>query len=266
MEKQLLLPKELPISPDEENSERIFKVWLRTVEDFIEALSEARQDDAPKINKKRIIISCLSPNVYPYVEESESHKNVVEVLRRTFVKTTNNVYARHLLVSRRQRPDKSISEYLQVLKTLAKDCTFTNVTAQEFSEQLTRDSFINGLSSAFIRQRLLQNAELTLDRAYELADNLDRACRHALATERSQPGASVTKVADIQSTSSPHDKFSLELNEHLLAATKTTTKWRKRNSCYFCGGPYRFNRSECPTKNAVCHGCGKSGHYQKACR
>ena len=77
------------------------------------------------------------------MEESESYENVVEVLKRTFVKTKNNMYARHLLVSRRQRPDESLSEYLQVLKILAKDCTFTNVTAQEFREQLTRDSFIN---------------------------------------------------------------------------------------------------------------------------
>ena len=58
--------------------------------------------------------------MYPYVEESDSYENVVEVLRRTLVKTKNNVCARHLLVSRRQRPDESISEYLQVLKTLAK--------------------------------------------------------------------------------------------------------------------------------------------------
>ena len=65
MDKQLLRLKELSISPNEENSERIFKFWLRTVKDFIEALSEARQDDAPQINKKRVIISCLLPNVYP---------------------------------------------------------------------------------------------------------------------------------------------------------------------------------------------------------
>ena len=87
MDKQLLRPKELSISPNEENSERIFKFWHRTVEDFIKALSEARQDNAPLINKKRIIISCLSQNVYSYVEQSESYKNVVEILRRTFVKT-----------------------------------------------------------------------------------------------------------------------------------------------------------------------------------
>jgi len=36
----------------------------------------------------------------------------------------NNVYAWHLLVSRRQASGESISEYLHVLKDLAKDCFF----------------------------------------------------------------------------------------------------------------------------------------------
>ena len=112
MDKQLLRPKELSISPHEENSEKIFKFWLCTVEDFIEALSETRKNDAPQINKKRIIISCLSPNVYPFVEESASYENVVKVLKRTLVKTKCNVYDKHLLVSRRQGPDESISDFL----------------------------------------------------------------------------------------------------------------------------------------------------------
>ena len=79
MDKQLLRSKKLSISSNEENSDRIFKFWLRTVEDFIVALSEARQDDAPQINKKSITISCISPKVYPYVKESESYENVVKV-------------------------------------------------------------------------------------------------------------------------------------------------------------------------------------------
>ena len=115
-----------------------------------------------------------------------------------FVKTKNNVYvyARRLLVRQRRRPDESVSEYLQVLKTIAKDCTFTNVTAQEFREQRTCDASVNGLSSAFIRQCLLRNVELTLNYACQLADNLGRACRHVLAVERTQPAASFANAAN----------------------------------------------------------------------
>ena len=96
-----------------------------------------------------------------------------------YIKKKNNVYARHLLVSRRQAPTESVSEFLQTLKGLAKECSFDDVSAAVYREELTRDSFINNLSSLSIRQRLLEKYNLTLVQAYELADSLDRAQRQS---------------------------------------------------------------------------------------
>jgi len=48
-----------------------------------------------------------------------------------------------------------------------------------YREQLTRDAFINGLASPVVRQRLLEKEELSLNQAFELADNLDRAHRYS---------------------------------------------------------------------------------------
>jgi len=79
-------------------------------------------------------------------------------------------YARHLLVSRHQQPGESVTEYAQTLKAPAKECTFGAVTADEYRAELTRDAFINGLSSPFIRQRILEKDELHLVQAVELAD------------------------------------------------------------------------------------------------
>ena len=163
------------------------KFWLRTVEDFIEALVETQPEQArANFNRRRVVVSCLSPAIYEYVEEAETYERVIEILKQTFIKRKNNVYARHLLVSRRQSSNEFIAEYLQALKTLSKDCTFRNVTAQQYREELVRDSFINGLSSAVIQQRLLENDKLSVDRAYELADNLDRAYQHAVSLNTSQ--------------------------------------------------------------------------------
>ena len=72
-----------------------------------------------------------------------------------------------------------------MLKSLAKDCTFSEVTAATYREELTRDAFINGLSSASIRQRLLERAEITLVQAFELDESLDRAQRQALSMGQS---------------------------------------------------------------------------------
>ena len=145
--------------------------WLRIVEDIISTLQELRRDDDPEVNKTRIIINCLSPAVYPHVEETETYDMIVQILKNLYIKKKNNVYTRHLLVSRRKGTDEAISEFLHILKGLTKDCAFSDVTADMYREELTRD-FINGLASSAVRQRLLGKEELFLNQAFELVDNL----------------------------------------------------------------------------------------------
>jgi len=41
------------------------------------------------------------------------------------------------------------------------------VSAEQYREELIRDSFINGLSSQGIRQRLLEKDDLSLEAAYD---------------------------------------------------------------------------------------------------
>jgi len=171
MDKQLLRPRELCVEPGAPDACRVFAFWLRTVEDFIDSLRELRRDGDPDINRKRIIINCLSPSVNPCVEDAADYEDVVRILKSLYVKQKNNVYARHLLVSRRQLQGETLPEYLQVLKSLAKGCTFSEVTAATYREELTRGAFINGLSSASIRRRLLERAEITLVQAFELAES-----------------------------------------------------------------------------------------------
>jgi len=175
----MLRPRELLIEPEQPHAASVLNFWLRTVDDFISTLQELRSDDDPEVNKKRVIINCLSPGVSPHVEEAETYDMIVQFLKALYVKKKNNVYARHLLVSRRQGSDESISELLHVLKGLAKDCTFSVVTADTYREELSRDAFINGLASSAVPQRLLEKEELSLNQAFKLADNLDRVHRYS---------------------------------------------------------------------------------------
>jgi len=78
-----------------------------------------------------------------------------------------------LLATRGQRPDECLAEFLQALNVLAKDCVFKDVTAAQSKEEFISDTFINGLSSSSIRQRLLEHADLDLRKAIDLADSLD---------------------------------------------------------------------------------------------
>jgi len=73
MDKQLLCPRVLHIEPEQSDAASMFNFWLRTVKEFISTLQELRRDDDPAVNQKRIIMNCLSPAVYPDVEEAETY-------------------------------------------------------------------------------------------------------------------------------------------------------------------------------------------------
>jgi len=70
-----------------------------------------------------------------------------------------------MLATRKQQMNESIDLYLAFLKILSKECAFKSLSAIEYRDEYIRDSFINGLLSNNIRQRLLENNTLKLEEA-----------------------------------------------------------------------------------------------------
>lgn len=79
------------------------------------------------------------------------------------------------MATRRQQSGESLDEFLRELHKLSKDCNFKAITAEQYREELVRDAFINGIASAFIRQRLLENKSFNLEAAHSQARTLDLA-------------------------------------------------------------------------------------------
>ena len=113
------------------------------------------------------------------------------------------------------------------------------MTADQYREELVRDSFINGLSLPLIRQRLLENTTLSLQQAYTQAISLDLAQKNA--DPYVQP---IAHVATVTPFAAPDDKtytYSEEPEASALAAV-----YPKKN-CYFCGGaPHK-----CPAREYI---------------
>ena len=65
---------------------------------------------------------------------------------------------------RKQKPDTSVEEFLQGLYQLDKDCDFRDVTVAKYKQDLIRDATISELMSRHIRQRLIENNQLTLEK------------------------------------------------------------------------------------------------------
>ena len=186
----------------------------------------------------------MSHSVYDYVEDCTDYNSVVTILEKLYVKTPKEIFARHPLATRRQQSGESLDGFLLELRRLSKDCNLKAVSAEQYKEELVRDSFINGLSSPLIRQRLLENKTLTLDQAYSQATSLDVAQKNSAAY--SQPAVHVAAV-DLPST--PEDDNSL--CPDVLGQKPPLATTYSKNKCFYCGGASITDVNVPPVKQCV---------------
>ena len=85
------------------------------------------------------------------------------------------------------------------MKRLSKDCNFKSVSAEKNREDFIRDSFINGLQSKGIRQRLLENKTLDLKTAFDQARALEMAQNNSESYYRPNVNLPISASASIES-------------------------------------------------------------------
>ena len=82
-----------------------------------------------------------------YFRDCLDYEAAIEKLTQHFSNIlSNEIFARHLLASR----SETLSEFLRELHMLSKDCNIKGVSAEEYREELIRDTFISGLASPMI--------------------------------------------------------------------------------------------------------------------
>ena len=173
---KLLRPATLTEDPGSATALKTWRHWKRTWDFFLDSLPTPTEGAGP--NKLAHLINLLAPNIYEIIADSTTYDEAIQTLEAVYDKPKNETFARFLLSSCKQEVGQSLDQYLQTLKTLAKDCNFTNVSAEQHKEEAIRDAFISGLSSNHIRQRLLERSKLSLETAFNDARSLDHHHHH----------------------------------------------------------------------------------------
>jgi len=145
------------------------------------------------------------------------------------------------------------------LKRLSVDCNFAAVTTVQHRGGAIRDAFIAGISSASIRQRLLESENLDLQHIFDKAKSLDEAQQNAEVISESRP---ISSVSNNVAAMTPSDQIT-EPRERNISEAETVAVLTKK--CYFCGNK-RHARRLFPFKDAICFKCRKKGHFAKFCR
>ena len=263
MEK-FLRPPTFDVEPSASNSSRLWAHWFKIFTNFLESLNNVEA-----AGKLRLLINHVSSTVYEYISECSTYDDALKTLKDLYDKPCSEVFARHKLLTCSQKDGESLDQFMHSLKQLCKDCDFKKVDASQNRDDYVRDAFISGISSGFIRQRLLENRTLTLQVAFDQARSLEQAQLQAdlyKVPEKANPSYSGNLLNAAHPTQGFENMPKEDLNathepNHLEIVNGTFIK-----KCFFCGGKMHKNRSQCPARDVVCHNCDIKGHFAKVCK
>ncbi|XP_062596544.1 uncharacterized protein LOC134257995 [Saccostrea cucullata] len=175
----------------------------------------------------------------------------LDVLIRKFedfcIPKTNITVARHRFNTRVQGPSKRIDQYITELKLIAKDCSFENL-----EDGLIRDRIVCGAFSSRVKERLLREDNLSLEKAVSLC-RADEECRKQIKTINEEE-----KVHALKKT------FVKQRNPD---SRQRGTPKKTSQEMFNCGRcRKKHEKGNFPAYGKTCYKCKKSNHFQKICK
>ena len=255
---KLLKPSKLAIDPNSSSSAKEWKHWISTFNSYVSRFVGSESSEQVDGDKLAALVNCASAEVYEHFDQCTSFTEAEATLEKLFVKQPNEVFARHLLRVAKQKPQQSLADFKCTLTKLAKDCKFKDVTAAQYRDDMLRDSFINGLLSSDIRQRLLEHKTLCLNEAYEQAVTLDNARKDNIVFS-SHTSGSVDSSFNCLNNSDP-------ASEALAPVELASSSFKSKGVCRSCGRDRPHDFKNCKARMLNCFKCGERGHFSRACR
>lgn len=246
---RLLRPDKFDIDPGTPTAELKYRYWKETFQNFLAV--ETESEKISNATKLKILLNNVTPNIYSFIREAKDYSTAVSTLDKIYIKSKNKIHARYVLTSTKQKPEETVADYLRTLQQLAFECNFESVTANEYRNEYVRDVFIAGIQSNRIRQRLLENLNITLEEATNQAMSLEMA---EINSKDFDSNVHTGLLSQIENTDEGNE------SSQNLAAAPTT-----RRRCFFCGGNIH-QRIKCPAFHSTCTKCDKKGHFAKVCR
>ena len=235
-----LRPARLEISTVNEESSKRYVYWEKTFQNYISTLEDANNEQ----KKLMVLTNNISMENFDIIQDCTTYTEALEKLKKHYVKKKNSMFARHVLLSRKQG-EESLEEYLCVLNDLSRSCDYKSVDAETYRNESVMIAFIKGIKSGYIRQKILedQSENMTLDKVIQTALVIEGAQKNSEAFNHMSVGAHQVAAVD-------KSRFNENNNDKI---------------CSFCGYPWHQRRIDCPAYNATCHHCGVTGHFSRVC-
>lgn len=223
--------------------------WKRSFEYYIQAsgiVSESRKIavllHVGGLELQEVFHSVVDPSV-----KIETLQQAYDIFDGQFLPKRNVIYERHVFRKEAQRPGETIDVFATRLRGLVRTCEYGSL-----QDEMVRDQIVDKCLSHRLRCHLLREQCLTLQSALTIARSMEDADRQA---ELMEDRASEELAARAVVSSRPDRRTS----------TGAPDQAHGRTRCFRCGKG-THDPDDCFARNKKCHGCGRVGHYQRACR
>ncbi|UYV63208.1 K02A2.6-like, partial [Cordylochernes scorpioides] len=208
----------------------------------------------------RFLISNRGPNVQRIFlnlpDEKENYEQTKMALDKYFTPHKNVVTERFKFRQRVQKDDESIDNYLISLRELSKSCEFGNLEAD-----MIRDQIIEKCNNKKLKEKLLQQENLTLSKTIDIARMLEIS-RKEIRLLEPQNDQTLNRV-QIKPKKHYND---YNFNKGIFTNQDTPSfSGASKPKCYRCGLD-THSAQECGAKKMTCSYCNKLGHFFRACR
>ncbi|UYV85033.1 hypothetical protein LAZ67_X004344, partial [Cordylochernes scorpioides] len=209
---------------------------------------------------KRINDLVYRPNVqrifFNLPDEKENYEQTKMALDKYFTPHKNVVTERFKFRQRVQKDDESIDNYLISLRELSKSCEFGNLEAD-----MIRDQIIEKCNNKKLKEKLLQQENLTLSKTIDIARMLEIS-RKEIRLLEPQNDQTLNRV---QNKPKKHYNANNFNKSRFTNQGTPSFSGASKPKCYRCGLD-THSAQECGAKKMTCSYCNKLGHLFRACR
>ena len=144
-------------------------------------------NDTAPVKQTAILLSSIGPKMYnllrslttPQLPSTKSYEELCKCLQDHLSPAPLEIVEQFKFHKRIQQEGESVSTFLAEIRKLSEYCNF-----KENLEESLRDKFVVGIRDDKIQRRLLQERNLSLDKAVELALAMEQATKDVISIHK----------------------------------------------------------------------------------
>ena len=226
-----------------------WKEWRARFECYSVATKLDKEDPAVQVSTLLTVIGAEAHKVFlTFTWATAGDENRLDRVLDKFAEycqpCVNVLFERFKFNSHCQGAGEPFDQFVTALRQLTSKCDFANVT----EESLLRDRILFGISNQKLKEHLLCEADLTLNRTLEICRAAELSSDQLKEVSRLSDNLSVNAIKSTNGRPSG--------NSGQLQMIK---------DCHFCGRKHERDKNACPAWGKQCTLCKKTNHFRSKC-